>query len=83
MRGRGRGARYLCHEFKDHGLLEVLEIVDPQDERTEAPDEWYELNLGEAYFAIGDDERALRHRIGNELGWDCTVAELGEEATLA
>jgi Flp pilus assembly protein TadD len=43
------------------GVEDYRRLIDLLTERTEAPDEWYELNLGEAYFAIGDDERAREH----------------------
>ena len=45
----------------ERGIEAYRRLIGLLKERQDAPDEWYELNLGEAYFAIGDDARALEH----------------------
>ena len=43
------------------GVDDYRRLIALLKERQDAPDEWYELNLGEAYFAVGDDKSALEH----------------------
>lgn len=45
----------------ERGIERYHDLIALLDNQRESPDEWYELNLGEAYFAIGDDSRALEH----------------------
>jgi tetratricopeptide (TPR) repeat protein len=45
----------------EEGVNDYRRLIVLLKERQNAPDEWYELNLGEAYFAGGDDESAQEH----------------------